>query len=435
MNIPRKQRVLILAVLISAGLTACQKDSAKTAAANDGRIPLNYTTYRVGTHLSAPLEQTIINRFNEQYGKEIRLNIEELPSDSVYNDKMKVLAVSDELPDIIDGKDGLRDILIQSGKAVDLRPYLDADPEFRDVVIGEDCIAANTMPDGSIYSVFWACQLAGYYYNKDMFAKAGITPAETWDEWFSNCDKLLSAGFTPLALMTGENSWTTNLILGAMIASQSEAAETMMNTRFPSTYQTPEVIKALGWMQTCLQKYTTPDALGALYANAANNFLMEQAAIISNGSWMIADFSNPEKASPGLADRVGFALFPGGGVMRGYAEGFTIVKSSPEKQEAAFKFLKVTCSRETQLDRIILTGELPIAADLQITDEIRRKNPLIAAAADAAIKAKYAYPNLSVTAYAGVIDAFGRYYPELAAGTISPEQMAAKLDEAAAGAR
>jgi raffinose/stachyose/melibiose transport system substrate-binding protein len=291
------------------------------------------------------------------------------------------------------------------------------------------------MEDGKIYSVFWACQLAGYYYNKEMFSKAGISPAKTWNEWFSNCDKLLAAGFTPLALMTGENSWTTNLILGAMIASKSAEAEKLMNTRYPETYQTPEVIQALGEIQRCLQKYTTPDALGALYANAANNFLMEQAAVISNGSWMIADFSNPEKAADGLASRVGFAMFPGDGVMKGYAEGYSIIKSTDEKQEAAFKFIREYCSRETQIDRILLSGELPIASDIQISSEIRQKNPLIAAAADAAIKAKYSFPNLSVTAYAGVIDAFGRYYPELASGSLTPAAMAARLDEAAAAAR
>lgn len=172
--------------------TAC--GSGKKNAADDGRVTLNYTTCAVGTHIAAPWEREVILRFNEKYGKEIRRVVEELPSDSAFNDKMKVLAVSGELPNVVDGKDGLRDILVQSGKAVDLRPYLDSDPDFRDVVLGKEILAANTMPDGSIYSIHWNCQLAGYYYNKDMFAKAGITPAKTWDEFMSNCEKLKAAG-------------------------------------------------------------------------------------------------------------------------------------------------------------------------------------------------------------------------------------------------
>lgn len=428
-------KMAIAALLTVFMLTAAGCAKKQAAQVDDGRVVLAYTTFSVGTHLAAPVEKAVFARFNEKYGREVRLVVEELPSDSAYNDKMKVLAVSGGLPDVIDGKDGLRDIVQQSGKLVDLKPYLDADPDFRDVVLGPDAIAANTLSDGTVASLFWACQIAGYYYNKEMFAKAGIQPAATWDEWFSNCEKLLAAGFTPLALMTGENSWTTNLILGAMVASQGAAGEGLMNTMYPTTYQTPEMVTALGWIQRCLQKYTTPDALGAFYANAANNFLMEQAAIISNGAWMIQDFSNPEKTAPGFADKVGFAMFPGDGVMKGYDKGLSITKSTKEREDAAFKFIKEYCSRESQQNRLELAGDLPTAQDFVISDEFKQKTPLSAAVSAANVSAKYSYPNMGVTSYAGVIDAFGRYYPELAAGTINPAQMAVRLDEAAAAAR
>jgi hypothetical protein len=129
MKTAAKQCAVIM-MIAALPLLVLSCDKNKTNAADDGRIVLNYTTYRVGTHLSAPLERAVIKRFNENYGKDIRLNIEELPSDSAYNDKMKVLAVSGGLPDIIDGKDGLRDLVVQSGKALELSPYINADPEF-----------------------------------------------------------------------------------------------------------------------------------------------------------------------------------------------------------------------------------------------------------------------------------------------------------------
>jgi ABC-type glycerol-3-phosphate transport system substrate-binding protein len=46
-----------------------------------------------------------------------------------------------------------------------------------------------------------------------------------------------------------------------------------------------------------------------------------------------------------------------------------IVKSTPEKQEAAFKFIKEYASRESQLERMCISGYLPIASDLAIIDE------------------------------------------------------------------
>lgn len=38
-----------------------------------------------------------------------------------------------------------------------------------------------------------------WFYNKDLFAKAGVEPPKTWDDMAAVCDKLLEAGITPLA--------------------------------------------------------------------------------------------------------------------------------------------------------------------------------------------------------------------------------------------
>lgn len=72
--------------------------------------------------------------------------------------------------------------------------------------------------DGRIYASSSEGQLIGYYYNKELFNQAGIKPAETWEEFFDNCDRLLAAGITPLAMDTADGAWCTQLLLGAMIA-------------------------------------------------------------------------------------------------------------------------------------------------------------------------------------------------------------------------
>ena len=235
-------------------------------------------------------------------------------------------------------------------------------------------------------------------------------------------------------MMTGENSWTTNLILSAMVASRGSAGQTFMNTLYPQTYQTPEMIQALGDIQRCLQNYTTPDALGALYANAANNFLMEQAAIIANGPWMIADFTDLEKTARGFDQKVAFSMYPGDGLVTSYAEGYVLCSPS-QRVEAGWTFLKELCSRESQLDNIRLMGTLPTALDLEIPQDVRLNMPMVVEHANAVGLMKYHGDTFSVKAYAAVVDAFSRYYPELAAGTLTPAAMAARLDQAAAGAR
>jgi raffinose/stachyose/melibiose transport system substrate-binding protein len=395
-----------------------------------GAVVLNYPHFAVGTHVLVPSWEAFYKRFTEKYRGKIELVVEELPGDDAYTNKMKVLAASRQLPDVVWGLNGIRDLAIQNGQAVDLRPFLDRDPDYRDNVIGQAALEANTI-DGKIYSIASDTTLIGYFYNKDLFQKAGIQPARSWDEWFSNCEKLKAIGVAPLALMTGENSWTTNLILSAMVASRGQAGQTFMNTKRPRTYQTPEMIAALGDIQKCLQKYTTPDALGAFYANAANNFFTEQAAILANGPWMIGDFYDVAKTGPGFDKKVGWSMFPGNGVVLSVVEGYVLC-APPERAEAAWTFIKERTNRESQLDNLLLAGALPLAADLNIPDEV---GPLVAAHASAIGKMKYHGDEFDITAYPSVIDAFGRYYPGLASGTLTPADMAAKLDEAAAGAR
>ena len=90
-------------------------------------VEINYATFMVGSHLSAKAEAKVIEEFNKEYEGKIKVNIEELPSDSAYIDKMKTLAASKALPDVVIGKEGIRELAVKNGQAVDLIPYLEAD--------------------------------------------------------------------------------------------------------------------------------------------------------------------------------------------------------------------------------------------------------------------------------------------------------------------
>lgn len=405
-----------------------------TASAADGVITIKYPTYAVGANINVKAEQAKLARFEELYGDTIKLEIEELPSDPAYTDKMKILAASNELPDLVDGKNGLRDLAIKNGQAMDLLPVLEADPEYR-ADLGEESIQANMSEDGKLYSIVGNSQVVGYYYNKEMFADAGIEPAKTWDEFTENCEKLLAKGYTPMALMTGENSWTTNLLLSSMIGTAGEAGNTLMNTYHPETYQTPEVIDALERMKLYLQKYTTADAIGALYANAANNFEQEQAAMIFNGLWMTTDFTNPEKCPEGFDEKVGIAAYPEQGLIANYAEGFVVCSTTPEKQDAAVKLMKCFTDAEGQRISMELANNIPAGNNVEISEDFKAANPFFVQLMDFRKDIKYTYATFDVMAYASVVDAFGKYYPDLAYDTITAAEMAQKLDEAAASSK
>ena len=429
---------LILAMSVSAcGSKNSAENSGAAATAGSGNaaaakapVKISYLTFRVGTHASAKMEEEQIKQFNAKYGNEVEVVVEEIPSDAAYVDKIKILAASGDVPDVVMGKDGINDVLIKGNLATPFNDYLDKDPEWK-AAIGEDALASNTR-DGKIWSISDQKQNIGYFYNKEMFEKAGIKPAETWDEFMSNNEKLKAAGFVPLALMTGENAWTTNLILAAMIGTNGDNGKAFMNTLHPTDFNTPEMIKALNMMKELLEKYTTKDALGAGYANAANAFSQNKAAMIANGPWMIGDFSDPSKSSAGFDKKVGVAAFPNNSLISTYEVGYMIGAKTPETQEAAEKFIRFKTGLEGQTIALEYGNVMPVSNEIQPSDALKQKYPIVVESITVAQKTQLHYRTLDSIVYPNVTDAWKNLYPKLMSGRATAEEIAKELTDIAA---
>ena len=167
----------------------------------------------------------------------MEFNFEEIPTTDAFNQKIKLLISSGTLPDIVlNGGNNITQMAAESGKVADLTPYLDADPEWK-ALFDETSLAFNTV-DGKVYGIPVSKEISYIYYNKDLFAKAGIEAPEvafeTWDEIFEVCDKLLAAGITPIGMDTADAGWLTNLWYSALIGTSNEAGETWMNTMYPT---------------------------------------------------------------------------------------------------------------------------------------------------------------------------------------------------------
>ncbi len=79
----------------------------------------------------------------------------------------------------------------------------------------------------------FAC--SGVFRNQELFEKAGITNfQETWDEFWTCCDKLQAAGITPLALHTEGTAWAPMLLATAEVADREEGAA-FMKQLYPET--------------------------------------------------------------------------------------------------------------------------------------------------------------------------------------------------------
>ncbi len=76
----------------------------------------------------------------------------------------------------------------------------------------------KTVNDGNIYEVLEGLDVFQIYYNIEIFEKVGVEPPKTWDEFTQVCDKLLAAGYTPLA-----NGFRGGLAAGWLVGQFFEA--------------------------------------------------------------------------------------------------------------------------------------------------------------------------------------------------------------------
>lgn len=421
----KKMLALALAAVMMLGMmTGCGgKEKPQEPADGSKVVEIDFPTMWVGVNTNAEWFAKCMEEFNAQYGDQIKVNVEEIAGDQNYVDKIKVLYASKSLPDLM-ACGGYNLIDSMGDQLTDLTPYID---DSWKALATDVCWDANSR-DGKIYGIPYGRQVVGYFYNKDLFAKAGIAkPAETWDEFFEQCEKLKAAGITPVSMDTADSGWVTSLMLGAMIA-QNDAGEAFMNTHLPTDYNTPEFIQAATYIQNLFQNYTTADAIGGAYENAASNFFMEETAMIANGPWMIGSFYNPDMVEEGFADKIGTAKFPGDVMYNSGKIGFNIATKDPETLEATLTFVKFLISKENQKMNLEINGEIPAAEGIS-SDNVR---PLVNEVIANGDSAKRHINDFQSLWYANVVDEISVQYPLLAQGKITPEQFAQALTDVAA---
>ncbi len=128
---------------------------------------------------------------------------------------------------------------------------------------------------GVQYGIPWDMGMIGFWYNKDLFQKAGITaPPATWDEYLAAVPKLKAAGVAPLAI-AGKDKWPS-MHLWTYLVLRSGGGDALS-----------QMIQTGDWnTDACINAGKAVEALNALdpyqkgYASADYN---SEAASVGNG--------------------------------------------------------------------------------------------------------------------------------------------------------
>ncbi|GAA3385229.1 extracellular solute-binding protein [Streptomyces racemochromogenes] len=287
--------------------------------------------------------------------------------------------------------------------------------------------------EGRTYAVPYDVGMVGFWYNKKLFAKAGIAaPPATWAELLEDVGKLKAAGVTPIAL-AGKEKWPGHFYW-AYLAMRLAGLPALERAAAAKDFTGPGFVLAGSRLKELvdLQPFQ-PGFLGAGYSTPGG-----QAATMGNGRAAMELMgqwapSVQKDAGADLGADLGFFPFPtvDGGAGRatevlGGGGGFALRKGAPKEALDFLKFFVL----ENQSRLLASNGYLPVVrgAESGLTDANRRAvADTLAGATGFQLFLDQAYPP-------AVGQEVNDSVADLIAGRKTPEQVTTAITEAAKGA-
>lgn len=308
----------------------------------------------------------VIAEFEKQ-NEGVAVTLEQRSVDE-HKNAMRQAAGTDSGPDIYwywEGS-GLGGELVDVGMSLDLSDYY---AEYG----WDDRFTAASMSGitqyGGYNGVPWSQQGEGIYYNKTLFAEAGIDAAPTtYDELVDAAEKLKAAGITPIEF-GGTVNWDVMRLLDSLIETECGAdVADELNTGDGDWAAESCVADAFTELKTWGTEYFNDGYLGINNDDAAQLFFSGKAAMSLEGTWY-----NSQVVDNGLnAEDIGVIPFPTGtGRLYGFGEAF-YVNAASDKADLAAKFLDFGTSEEGQA----LVGDAWAALSVNKDVPVDAGNPL-----------------------------------------------------------
>ncbi|CCK31608.1 sugar ABC transporter solute-binding protein [Streptomyces davaonensis JCM 4913] len=370
MGDPALSRRGFLAASAAAGLSmtalsGCGGDS--DGGSSDGTTTIEWWNIST-TQPTKDVWAALAKKFEAQNPK-VKVKIVQLENDA-YKSKMTALTASGKLPDIFHTWGG--GVLKQQVDAGLVEDLTDRTKDW-----AEGLVPVSKQPyllDEKVFGIPFDIGMIGFWYNKALFKKAGISaPPTTWGAFLEAVGKLKSAGITPLAL-AGKESWT-GMYYWAYLAMRTAGVGALQKANEDKDFTAPGLVQAGEHLKELVDLEPFQKGfLGASYSGPTG-----QSATVGNGKAAMELMGQwapvvQADAGKGLGDDLGFFAFPevegGQGTITevfGGGGGHALRSGAPQE---AVDFLKFFASEATDLELVKKTGVLPVvpAAASAITD-------------------------------------------------------------------
>jgi raffinose/stachyose/melibiose transport system substrate-binding protein len=225
--------------------------------------------------------------------------------------------------------------------------------------------------EGKYYGVPRDMGMVGFWYNKELFQKAGIEkPPATWSEFLDDIKKLKAAGITPIALGEGDK-WPGAFYWEYLaVRTGGKAAFDAAYNRTGSFADAPFIEAGKKLQELIALEPFQEGFLAATWPDEQVIMSSSKAAMDLMGQWAPNAFRDSSVDKKGLGDKLGWFPFPAveGGAgdpndALGGGNGFVVGKNAPPE---AVDFLKYLSSVDSQIAQAKIGLSLPVVKGAEV---------------------------------------------------------------------
>ena len=292
----------------SSAATAAPPSEAASAAASPSAAAAAPVTIEWWHITTAEKDKAVFQGIADAYmaaHPNVKINITVLENEA-FKTKLATSIQSGQVPDLFQSWGG--GIMASQADAGMLKDIT------ADVASWKDTVNPGAMSiysyKGKQYGVPWDMGMIGVWYNKDLFAKAGITaPPATWEDFLADVSKLKAAGITPLAI-AGKDKWPS-MHLWTYLLLRSGGSDSLAQMVQSGNWNT-DACKAAG------EQVLKLNALNPYQAGFKAADYNAEAAAVGNGKaamevmgqWAPNVQKDQSADKKGLGDKLGWFPFP-----------------------------------------------------------------------------------------------------------------------------
>ncbi|WHA43354.1 ABC transporter substrate-binding protein [Agrobacterium larrymoorei] len=333
---------------------------------------------------------------------------------------LRVAAGSNRGPDIYFSWAGLGlgGEYVKAGLSLPLDKYY-TEYKWNDELLPSAAAFADLYPGGK-HGVPFTFKGEAVYYNKKLFAKAGITEEpKTYEEFLADAQKLKDAGIAPFTF-GGTVNWHVMRLMDVILETKcgAERHDALKSMKLGWTKE-PCATDSFTEFGKWTKDYTLQPFMGIDNKQSYSLFTAGRAAMMLEGDWLVSQLSG----SKVNLDDYGIFPFPTNtNRLYGFAE-YNYVSTKSKNPDTAAKFLDYFLSTKVQQDLLGQFSSISINKNVKYTNQ----KPLEAEWLDIFNKYGQVYMNGDQAFPLDVTTEYFRVINGVASGSVTPADAAKQL--------